>query len=73
MRATGGRRRAVKQYLLQQLRAKAPLSESEARLVIRRLAESDYRVENWVTERRIVVLLKILEKEGRLKGRLKLR
>ncbi|MEM1870551.1 MAG: hypothetical protein QW517_05500 [Thermofilaceae archaeon] len=73
MRATGGRRRAVKQYLLQELRSRAPLSEAEARITIRRLAESDYRVENWLTERRIEVLLKILEREGRLKGRLKLR
>ncbi|MEM4043955.1 MAG: hypothetical protein QXU60_06080 [Sulfolobales archaeon] len=62
----------MKQALLVQLRAQAPLSELEARMLLRQLAESDYRVENWLTEKRVKVLLRILAKEGKLKGRLRL-
>lgn len=68
MKIRGG----VKQALLVQLRAQAPLSELEARMLLRQLAESDYRVENWLTEKRVKVLLRILAKEGKLKGRLRL-
>ncbi|MEM0272608.1 MAG: hypothetical protein QW514_08715 [Thermoprotei archaeon] len=68
MKIRGG----VKQALLAQLRAQAPLSELEARMLLRQLAESDYRVENWLTEKRVKVLLRILAKEGKLKGRLRL-
>lgn len=41
-------------------------------MLLRQLAESDYRVENWLTEKRVKVLLRILAKEGKLKGRLRL-
>lgn len=68
MKIRGG----VKQALLAQLRAQAPLYELEARMLLRQLAESDYRVENWLTEKRVKVLLRILAKEGKLKGRLRL-
>lgn len=73
----GGRHKAVRLLLIREIEKrarerKAPLTEMEARLTILELARRDYRVEAWLTEKRVLTLLRILERKGVVKGRLKL-